>query len=124
MVLPVSRAVSGSPPRHRCRWSGPLGTTRMPPHAVRRIPNRAAREPGSRGRPKNGFVGRPPSLAGGAGARRLRLVEQRREPGADAGDSSYAAGMDDLAGADVSPEDDEFTVAQDTEFAEDDLVLG
>jgi len=51
-------------------------------------------------------------------------VERPREPGADARDSSYASGMDDLARADVSPEDDEFTVAQDTEFAEDDLVLG
>ncbi len=32
--------------------------------------------------------------------------------------------MDDFARADVSPDDDEFTVAQDTEFDEDDLVLG
>ena len=58
-----SWAVSGSPPDRRWRCSGPLGASRMPPHAVRRIPNRAAREPGSRGRPKNGFVGRPAILA-------------------------------------------------------------
>lgn len=32
--------------------------------------------------------------------------------------------MDDLAGADVTPEDDdEFTVAQDTEFDEDELAV-
>lgn len=31
--------------------------------------------------------------------------------------------MDDLAGAGVTPEDDEFTVAQDTEFDEDELAL-
>ena len=31
--------------------------------------------------------------------------------------------MDDLAGADaISPDDDEFTVAQDTEFAEEEVV--
>ena len=30
----------------------------------------------------------------------------------------YTSAMDDLAGADVTPEDDEFTVAQDTEFDE------
>ncbi len=30
--------------------------------------------------------------------------------------------MDDLAWADVSPDDDEFTVSQDTEFDEDDLA--
>lgn len=35
------------------------------------------------------------------------------------GQSAYAAGMDDLPGAGVSPEDDDdFTVAQDTEFDE------
>ena len=32
--------------------------------------------------------------------------------------------MDDLAWADVSPDDDEFTVSQDTEFDEDDLARG
>lgn len=31
--------------------------------------------------------------------------------------------MDDLAGAGVTPDDDEFTVAQDTEFEEDDLAF-
>ncbi|GAA4376314.1 hypothetical protein [Agromyces bauzanensis] len=31
--------------------------------------------------------------------------------------------MDDLAGADVTPEDDEFTVAQDTEFEEGELAF-
>ena len=31
--------------------------------------------------------------------------------------------MDDLAGAGVSPDDDEFTVAQDTEFDEDELAF-
>ncbi|WP_448004066.1 hypothetical protein [Agromyces bauzanensis] len=31
--------------------------------------------------------------------------------------------MDDLAGADVTPEDDEFTVAQDTEFDEGELAF-
>lgn len=30
--------------------------------------------------------------------------------------------MDDLAGAGVTPDDDEFTVAQDTEFDEDELA--
>lgn len=30
--------------------------------------------------------------------------------------------MDDLAWADVSPDDDEFTVSQDTEFDEDELA--
>ncbi len=30
--------------------------------------------------------------------------------------------MDDLAWANVSPDDDEFTVSQDTEFDEDDLA--
>ena len=32
--------------------------------------------------------------------------------------------MDDLAGAGVTPDDDEFTVAQDTEFDEDELAQG
>lgn len=31
--------------------------------------------------------------------------------------------MDDLAGAGVTPDDDEFTVAQDSEFDEDELVI-
>ena len=31
--------------------------------------------------------------------------------------------MDDLAGADVTPDDDEFTVAQDTEFDDDDVSV-
>ena len=31
--------------------------------------------------------------------------------------------MDDLAGAGVTPDDDEFTVAQDTEFDDDDVVV-
>lgn len=31
--------------------------------------------------------------------------------------------MDDLAGAGVTPDDDEFTVAQDTEFEEDELAF-
>ncbi|WP_136708771.1 hypothetical protein [Agromyces sp. H66] len=31
--------------------------------------------------------------------------------------------MDDLAGADVTPEDDDFTVAQDTEFEETELAF-
>lgn len=31
--------------------------------------------------------------------------------------------MDELAGADVTPEDDEFTVAQDTEFEETELAF-
>lgn len=31
--------------------------------------------------------------------------------------------MDELAGADVTPEDDEFTVAQDTEFEEQELAF-
>jgi len=37
--------------------------------------------------------------------------------------SAYASGMDELAGADVTPEDDEFTVAQDTEFEETELAF-
>ena len=44
--------------------------------------------------------------------------------GADADGSSYASGMDDLAGAGVTPDDDDFTVAQDTEFDEDELAQG
>ncbi|RZS67717.1 hypothetical protein EV187_0138 [Agromyces ramosus] len=40
--------------------------------------------------------------------------------GAGVAESAYASAMDDLAGADaISPDDDEFTVAQDTEFDED-----
>jgi hypothetical protein len=31
--------------------------------------------------------------------------------------------MDDLAGAGATPDDDEFTVAQDTEFEEDELAF-
>ena len=31
--------------------------------------------------------------------------------------------MDDLAGAGVTPDDDEFTVAQDSEFDEDELAI-
>ena len=38
-------------------------------------------------------------------------------------ESAYASGMDELAGADVTPEDDEFTVAQDTEFEETELAF-
>jgi len=54
-------------------------------------------------------------------------VPTARGPGfADAGstESAYASAMDDLAGAGaISPdEDDEFTVAQDSEFDEDELA--
>lgn len=47
----------------------------------------------------------------------------RRRHGADVRDPAYASGMDELAGADVTPEDDEFTVAQDTEFEEGGLAF-
>jgi hypothetical protein len=43
--------------------------------------------------------------------------------GADGQESAYASGMDDLAGAGVSPDDEEFTVAQDTEFDEAELAF-
>ena len=43
--------------------------------------------------------------------------------GAGAPESAYASTMDDLAGAGaISPDDDEFTVSQDTEFDEDEFV--
>ena len=46
-----------------------------------------------------------------------------RSTGAVAAESSYASAMDDRAGAGaISPEDDEFTVSQDTEFDEEELA--
>lgn len=42
---------------------------------------------------------------------------------ADDRESAYASRMDQLAGADATPEDDEFTVAQDTEFEETELAF-
>jgi hypothetical protein len=52
----------------------------------------------------------------------MRRPQLRRHRAEDR-ESAYASGMDELAGADVTPEDDEFTVAQDTEFEETELAF-
>jgi hypothetical protein len=124
--VPPPKRPSPAPPSSPVPVVGARSGRVLSPIAVRRIPNRAARERDSHGRPKNGFVGRPFILAGDRSRRRagrLRESRGRRSYRADGLESSYAAGMDDLAGAGVTPDDDEFTVAQDTEFEEDDLAF-
>ena len=83
--------------------------------------------------PKNGFVGRPSILAEGAlpsrrdAAQHVHRELSRKPAWADRDDagrpeSAYASTMDALAGPGAVSPDDDFVVAQDTEFDEDELA--